>query len=647
MSFIASIYLWLIPLISIPLIFHLLKKRKYDTIEFSSLKFFLNIENESLKKINIVNILLLIIRTLIILFFILIFSNPTINGLTRKNSSNESTLLKILIDNSYSNTQFINNNLDTIIKDIIQSYPQNTFVSISTLDNQLLLEDFIQNINKPIRNNITSHGSFKINHAVDILNSDSYNQYINKDLFFISDFQKNIFKNLNTEKLSEHLNKWNIFLYQHNIIPNQISISDLKIINNHISINQLIDININAYNHTDSLLEGQLIEFYIDDIKVGDNIVNLNPNSDNILNFKTSIPDFGQHNCYITMNNVYYYFIINIPSALNAGLIYDKYNDVKYISNLLNVYNELNTNINQEKIPNNLIGNKSNYYDFVFKFTNSGLNEDQLLRYSNITDNLIIVPLKTLKLNNILSNREVLLSEINLKESYITLDDTYIDNYYLKELFNNYTHNYKIFKYFELPYNDNTLLVLSNNKPLLNKYEFDDINIYLFSISMDLQSSNIPISSSFIPLLEYMIFDNKYNYNKYIGEDLNFKSVKSNDTIVYNVNGLDDYYKSSTFFENKIHITDPGFHIFKFNQTDSLKFSANIDPNELYEDYFNKDSLKGYFFNPTFIDNETEISSVIKSKVGGIYLWRYLLYILTILIILEMYISNNYIYKND
>ena len=49
-----------------------------------------------------------------------------------------------------------------------------------------------------------------------------------------------------------------------------------------------------------------------------------------------------------------------------------------------------------------------------------------------------------------------------------------------------------------------------------------------------------------------MIFDNKYNYNKYIGEDLNFKSVKSNDTIVYNVNGLDDYYKSSTFFENKI-----------------------------------------------------------------------------------------------
>ena len=61
MTFLASMYLWLLPLISIPIIFHLLKKRNYKNIQFSTLIFFNTIEDSTLKKNNLINILLLII----------------------------------------------------------------------------------------------------------------------------------------------------------------------------------------------------------------------------------------------------------------------------------------------------------------------------------------------------------------------------------------------------------------------------------------------------------------------------------------------------------------------------------------------------------------------------------------------------------
>ena len=48
MTFISSIFLWFLPLISIPLIFHLLKRRKYKIIEFSTLRFFKTIETEAI-----------------------------------------------------------------------------------------------------------------------------------------------------------------------------------------------------------------------------------------------------------------------------------------------------------------------------------------------------------------------------------------------------------------------------------------------------------------------------------------------------------------------------------------------------------------------------------------------------------------------
>ena len=78
MTFLNSVMLFALLAASIPIIIHLITRRKAKTILFSSLRFLKILENEQIKRLKIKQILLLIIRILIILFIILAFARPTL-----------------------------------------------------------------------------------------------------------------------------------------------------------------------------------------------------------------------------------------------------------------------------------------------------------------------------------------------------------------------------------------------------------------------------------------------------------------------------------------------------------------------------------------------------------------------------------------
>ncbi len=79
MTFLSPYFLWFLPLVSLPIIIHLLAKRKSKTIEFPSLKFLKLLEQDALRKFNVKQLILLIIRTLMILIIILVFARPSLN----------------------------------------------------------------------------------------------------------------------------------------------------------------------------------------------------------------------------------------------------------------------------------------------------------------------------------------------------------------------------------------------------------------------------------------------------------------------------------------------------------------------------------------------------------------------------------------
>ncbi|MCX6141086.1 MAG: BatA and WFA domain-containing protein [Candidatus Kapabacteria bacterium] len=87
---------------SIPVLLHLLNLRKLRVIEFSSLRFLLELQQTRVRKLRLQQILLLILRTLLILFAVLSIARPTIPGSLPLLSSTSRSSVVILIDNSGS-----------------------------------------------------------------------------------------------------------------------------------------------------------------------------------------------------------------------------------------------------------------------------------------------------------------------------------------------------------------------------------------------------------------------------------------------------------------------------------------------------------------------------------------------------------------
>ena len=104
MTFLNPAFLWLLPLISAPIIIHLLAKRKSKLIDFPSLKFLKLLEQDALRKFNVKQLVLLILRTLMILLIMLAFSRPSMNMDSGfKLGAGNINLMIIALDNTASN----------------------------------------------------------------------------------------------------------------------------------------------------------------------------------------------------------------------------------------------------------------------------------------------------------------------------------------------------------------------------------------------------------------------------------------------------------------------------------------------------------------------------------------------------------------
>ena len=141
MSFISGLYLWLLPLASIPIIIYLYNRRKNKSIYFGSSLFLKKIESTSLKRIKLINIILLILRTLIILLIILMVSRPAYNANFKGLDNESDNLLVIKLDNSFSMHDELESELKDAFKTILQKFSKSTNLRIIT--DRLLYEGTI------------------------------------------------------------------------------------------------------------------------------------------------------------------------------------------------------------------------------------------------------------------------------------------------------------------------------------------------------------------------------------------------------------------------------------------------------------------------------------------------------------------------
>lgn len=646
MSFLASIYLWLLPITLIPIIFHFLKKRSYKNIKFSTTRFLFDMKEESLKRINLINILLLIIRTLIILFIILMISKPIYNSSNRSVSDGYDTLVLILIDDSYSNYNFINDEFPAIIKNIQNSYNDNTLLHIRGFSGKKYLNNMlIKNIKHPLKKISGLYGSYVLNNKLLYFEEDT-DLYLNKDLYIISDFNESIIKNDDKVNFSS----WNVFLYEHNSLNHDIVIKDLNIDKNIISNNEIISLLVTTENISNNQYNDIEISLFSNNIKVSENIISFNENEFKKLEFQTSFADKGTYNCYFQVQDYKYYFNLNVDVEQNIGLVYSDIEDIKYVNNALLAFNDLYENLNVEYFLTDSFLNTNKNFNSIIKFGTEDLDNNLVTNLLFKTSNLTVVPSNNLNLKNLqyyfkdISNYE---SKPIFPTNNLSLSKKYKSDFLLDQIFNNNETIIKINKYFSIYASNNTLLHINSKNSFLNQYVSNNNTLNILAVPLDINSSTLPLSGTFIPFLNYLLKLNDFKYYSYIDDFIFLNDMYKEKLLVHKYNNNQFDYTPGYFYTNNLHFKEPGFHKLYLNDQAVINKSINVSKNEINNKILSKNELETYFNNPIIISSEDDIRSILESTISGIHLWKYLLYLIIILIIIEMYISNIFLYRNN
>jgi hypothetical protein len=103
MTFLNPFILFGLAAAAIPIILHLLNLRKLRTIEFSTLTFLKELQQTKIRRLKIRQILLLIVRTLLVIFIVLAFSRPALQGsFLGSIGTNAHSTVVLIVDDSFS-----------------------------------------------------------------------------------------------------------------------------------------------------------------------------------------------------------------------------------------------------------------------------------------------------------------------------------------------------------------------------------------------------------------------------------------------------------------------------------------------------------------------------------------------------------------
>ncbi len=103
MTFLNPLVLLGLAAAAIPVLLHLLNLRKLKTIEFSTLAFLKELRQSSIRRLKLRQILLLIVRTLLIIFIVLAFARPALRGtILGPVGGHAASTIAVIFDDSYT-----------------------------------------------------------------------------------------------------------------------------------------------------------------------------------------------------------------------------------------------------------------------------------------------------------------------------------------------------------------------------------------------------------------------------------------------------------------------------------------------------------------------------------------------------------------
>tara|TARA_B100001029_G_C15062777_1_gene460104 strand:+ start:4276 stop:6279 length:2004 start_codon:yes stop_codon:yes gene_type:complete len=658
MTFLTPFFLWLLPLVSIPTLIHLWNKYQIKELEFSTIYFLKSIESKSIKKVKLIEIILLILRTIIILLLILFISRPIIKGeFSNWINSPQSTLTAIIIDDSFSmnGDRYEKNTIELIEKKIVEirnTLIEKQFIIYGTFRNGIQFFGIKEEFDTFMPDYEISDLNVGINKIISQIKDTLTDGLINKELYLITDLQKNSFKM--EENSNFQLTNWNSFIIDFNIPNENIAIESLNINSKIILPNESFEIIVKVINNGKLPQYQRFISINVDGLDVGQQLISLNPYERKEIKFETALPNLGSYKILAKLDqddiikDNEFYKLIKIPEHINIGLYSNFPEDFLYIKETLSAINQKNNLFTVYEYPLSQLSN-SNLKKFDILFISGFVKQNtwnKVESFCEMDNHAIVFP--SLKESKFFNDKFENINPIILtNDDYILTHQDVMNNISdiaLEKLLISKSTTPKYFKYYRLNnLNGDELIKLEDNSTIWKRIKIGNGFIDKLGIGFTTDWSNIPLTPGFIPFLHNWIYSGKNlnsNLKFYSGDVLNYEinnSFKEYEILT----PLNKNYLLSTnnnldllIFENI------GWYELKSNEMLLETYGVNIPQNELNIQKLDSKEIKQIFPKNKIISPINTFDEEIKSAKIGVEISNQLLILILLLLFLEMFIAH-------
>ena len=351
MSFINSFFLYLLPLVAVPIVIHLIGRQRYYKQEFSTLRFLKQLEIELIRKLKIRQILLLVLRILLILLLILVFARPYRTTRSPGIVVGKGETLYLIVDNSLSMQARMKGksrleiakssvlsaaeqiDYPVYIKLIESTHPQK-IKDIGLVTDPSLIEDILTNVD-------AANGNGSINRAIVAVQTDlKLQRELNPAIWILSDFQKPDFqRNPSVDEFFKTTDS-RVILFPVSSNSENVAISSLSVPGQLFRQNQAVQVRGFLSNWNSEAVEAP-VSLFLGDQKLGQALLTVPPFKEAYVRFEfiPSSPGFHQARLKIADDNLLMdnqrYFPLNIPYQIRVLIVSRHPEDSRYIKRAL------------------------------------------------------------------------------------------------------------------------------------------------------------------------------------------------------------------------------------------------------------------------------------------------------------------------
>jgi len=669
---------------SIPLLIHLLNLRKLKKVEFSTLAFLKEIQKSKIRKVRIKQWLLLIIRTLIIIFLVLAFARPTLRStLFGGFSSTAKTTALIIIDNSVSMSAITpNGSLFNLAKksarEVIKGLREGDEIIMmptSHLNEQIFTTSDFSAAEKYIDelafSGYTGDMAALLIESADLL---SKSNNFNKELYIFSDFNSilplekdSIISDIQNEGANLHVYASKLGTDQ----INNIAITKFELNSAITAVNKSLSFSVEITNRGGTISEGNVLNLLINGERKARKSFDLQPGESVNTSLETNIDESGLYRIVANIDDDDIqadnsaYLLVNIPEKIRAYIWDTNNRDGFFIQAALNLKDLNNLEIKSGILaPANL-----NDLDVLIIIGSPDLSRTSGLREWIAAGNgLILMPgsvtdagsfLNSLKFLDI--NAEVKNLVISGNSGTFSFRDPDSENPLLRDIFEGGSLKLdapRIIQYFPIVPDKSAkkIIELTDGSAFMAESGIGLGKVIYFSLAPLTTWSDFPLKAFFAPLINRSVLylstmeqpasiiageNMPVDISRIPSPLLNIKSPAIGETAL-NTDTLSG--NKYMMFENT---REPGFYSMTSIDKSVADFSVNLNPAESIIRENSERSIKEYISIQgipeeviTYSENDNFSAAVNQSRFGT-ELWKIMLIIALLLIMAEMLLSRS------